>query len=203
MWKKLGTLECNLQTMLTLKLPLLVIRFIHWRKNLAHRLYRGKQHPAAQHSPTQTHDGASPKASNPVILHNTFNSLHSSRRNSRLTPSFNRIERLCCQRRDRAGQRSIHKVNDGALLDAPSTLEFLDDVVAPHAKARCRSLLERRAREATIQAEEAVLSHNSSNRMESRREAFGTLRVIDERRLDALRRRDGENTGQYACAHTS
>lgn len=118
-------------------------------------------------------------------------------------PRLDRIERLTQERSDHAGHGPVPEIHPRRLPHAAPHLQVLDGVVAAHAQARRAGLLQRRAREAAVQAPEAVLAHDGADGMRRAREAacLALARVVDQRRLDALRRRDGAQGGEHAGRH--
>lgn len=169
--------------------------------NLCNRFGRRKQHPTTKHRPPQPHNSAAPKAANAIILDNTRNSLRRSRNLSSLRPRLDNIKRLRTQRSNNSRRRPIHKIRHRILRNLSQLLEILDDIVRTHAKTRRRSLLHSRAREPTVQTNQTVLFQNHANAMHRRSIALHTPRIINQRRLDPLRRRNGKYTSQHPRAH--
>lgn len=82
-----------------------------------------------------------------------------------------------------------------------AVLVVLQYIIRPHAESGGASLLERSPREAAIEAQETVFGVNNPHGMRCRTKPFGRPGIIDQRRLDPLGRRDGEDARHDPGAH--
>ena len=110
---------------------------------------REQDAPTENGSP-QPHRRAFPKASEPVVRHDTSASIHRAGTLRTLAPRLDRVEGLCRVCRNHSSHGSIAEVDHGALLNIPRLLDFLQRVVGAHAKRSGGSLLQRRAGETAI-----------------------------------------------------
>jgi hypothetical protein len=95
----------------------------------------------------------------------------------------------------------IYKIHRRALLQPPRLLKIFNDVIRPHSKTRRRSLLQRRPRKAPIQPHDSILAQYHLHRMYRAAEPPLPPSIIDQRRLDPLRRRHRQDGRQHARAH--
>nr|POE47248.1 hypothetical protein CFP56_00580 [Quercus suber] len=170
-------------------------------ENRGHPLIACKQDAAGEHGPAEPHGGALPEPGDAVIGHDAAECLDRARAAGALAARLDGIERLRGQGGDDAGDTAVGEVGQRRLGDVVLALVVLEDVVRAHAEGGRAGLLERRAGESAVQAQEAVLLHHRSDAMRHAAVALLIARVVDQRRLDALRRRHGKDRCHHAAEH--
>jgi hypothetical protein len=97
-----------------------------------------------KNGPTQPHHRPPPKAPNTTLEQHSSDRLHCCGSLCTLTARFNRVKRLCRQRRYDTRHCSIRKVHVCALDYPSSFFGVLNDIITPHAETGRACLLEGR-----------------------------------------------------------
>lgn len=142
-------------------------------------LIRGKEDAAAEDRPPKPHRRPPPEPLDPLVGHDALERLHRRSAARTLRPSLDRVKRLGRQRRDNPGNGSVCKVGRRRLRNVARVLVVFEDVVGAHAERRSPGLLQRRPREAPVQAEEAGLGVYRADAVDCGLEALGVSGVVD------------------------
>ncbi len=165
----------------------------HGLNQRSHPLVRSKQDPASQHGASQPHGTAPPQALDAIIVNDTLERLHDARTLHALRARLQRIKRLRGEHDDRARDGAVRKRRRRRLRDVPQPLKVLEDIVRAQPHGRRGRLFQRRRHIAPVQRpQHAVLLDQRRGRVPGRLEPPIVPRVVDQRRLDPLRRRDRE-----------
>lgn len=159
----------------------------------------GEQDAAGQHGPAESHGAAPPQASDAVVVDDALQGLGDARALDTLGTRLERVKGLRDEDDDGAGDGAIGERGGRGLLDVAQPLKVLEDVVRAQPHGRGARLFECRGDVPAVQGgPQAVLGDEGACGMQRRREPPVVARVVDQRRLDALRRRDGEGARHHA-----
>jgi hypothetical protein len=172
-----------------------------WIENPNAPLIGREQDSTTEHRPAESHTRAPPEALEPIIRHDTFESLHSAGTLTALATRLDGVKRLSRQSRNNPSHAAIGEIRSNRLRDILLALVVLQDVVSPHAESCRAGLLKSRPCKAAVETKNTVFFPHSGDSVGSTFESLLIPRVVNQGRLHPLCGSHGDDAGDNSTHH--